>query len=223
MILTILNQEFKLSSKHLSDKFTILSFYIIAVMLFIFAIGVESKIINSTASGIIWLCFLFSSTIAAPNILQHDYEDGSLDQLLLRNSSANSLVFAKFLSYYFFNIFPLIIISPLIAIFLNIQLCAIFAIITTLLIGGAIIAAINIFAACLTLNNSKKSALFLIIALPFTIPTIILSIIAANSVLLENDWGIFLSYSGLLASLCLILLPIFLLASSNVLKLMVKN
>ena len=87
--------------------------YLLLVLTF-FSISLD----NSTSSGyerivpqIIWLACLLVSLINMEALFKEDYEDGTLENIVINSDALEFNVLAKILSYWLFTITPLIIVG----------------------------------------------------------------------------------------------------------------
>ncbi|MEM7445165.1 MAG: heme exporter protein CcmB, partial [Pseudomonadota bacterium] len=66
-----------------ADAGVALAFFIVTVVLFPFGIGPEPEILGRVAAGLIWVAALLATLLSMERLFQADFEDGSLDQLVL--------------------------------------------------------------------------------------------------------------------------------------------
>lgn len=189
-----------------------LGFFIIVVALFPFALGDQSAILSRLGGGIIWIAALLASMLSLPNVFEEDYEDGSLEQLLLAGMMPSVLVSGKMLAHWITTSLPLIAISPLLGLMLGLKGDAISLLMLSLILGTPSLTMIGVMSAALTLGLKKSGAVLALLMLPLTVPVLIFGAIMSNT-----DGGTIDGYSismAILASLLLILLPMTILASA---------
>ena len=81
--LALLKRDLKLAARHGLDSFMVVAFFVLVVTLFPLAVGPEQAILGRIGSGVIWVAALLSAMLSMDRLFQQDYEDGSLDLLVL--------------------------------------------------------------------------------------------------------------------------------------------
>ena len=81
--ITILSRDLKLAYRHGMDSVMVVMFFVIAVVLFPFGVGPEANILARIAAGVIWVAALLASMLSLERLFDTDYEDGSLEILIL--------------------------------------------------------------------------------------------------------------------------------------------
>src|SRR6516225_8206637 len=81
--LAVLARELRLSLRHGADTLAALLFFLLAAALFPLAIGPAPEILGRIAPGIVWVSALLAALLPLDRLFGADFEDGSLDQLLL--------------------------------------------------------------------------------------------------------------------------------------------
>ena len=111
--LSLLRRDLRLALRQGSDSLMIVIFFVVVVVLFPLAIGPEQKILSRVSAGIIWVAALLAAMLSMDRLFETDYDDGSLDLLVLAPHPIEILVLAKVLAHWLTTGLPLIIISPL--------------------------------------------------------------------------------------------------------------
>src|ERR1700760_534183 len=65
------------------DVAVVLAFFVVATVLFPLGIGPETNLLARIAAGILWCAALFAALLSLDRLFAADYEDGTLDLLLL--------------------------------------------------------------------------------------------------------------------------------------------
>ena len=133
--LSLLRRDLRLALRQGSDSLMIVIFFVVVVVLFPLAIGPEQKILSRVSAGIIWVAALLAAMLSMDRLFETDYDDGSLDLLVLAPHPIEILVLAKVLAHWLTTGLPLIIISPLLGIFLHMQPNGLWVMILSLLLG----------------------------------------------------------------------------------------
>src|SRR5688572_12329703 len=95
-----------------------LLFYILAVSLFPLGVGPERELLQSIASGVVWVAALLSVLLALESLFRADFEEGGLELLALSPVPLPLLALAKILAHWLLTGLPLIVLSPLLGMLL---------------------------------------------------------------------------------------------------------
>ena len=93
--MTILARDLKLAYRQGMDSIMIVMFFVIGVALFPFGVGPEANILARFAAGGIWVAALLASMLSLDRLFDADYEDGSLEVLMLQPITLEVAVAAK--------------------------------------------------------------------------------------------------------------------------------
>ncbi len=171
--LTVLKRDLILAMRRKSDVTSTLFFFVVVVSLFPLAIGPELDTLRMIAPGIVWVAALLASMLALDHMFSVDYQDGSLEQLLLTPQPLTVLVMAKVLAHWLITGLPLVMVAPLLGIQYDLSGEAISVLLITLLAGTPALSLIGAIGAALTLGLRGGGVLVSLLVLPLTIPVLI--------------------------------------------------
>jgi heme exporter protein B len=157
-------------------------FFLTVVTLTPFALGPDLALLRKIGPAILWIGALLSSLLALDRLFAADYDDGSLDLLLMGRSSLEFAVAAKALAQWLTTCVPLVIASPVLALFLNLEPIAIGAVMLTLLVGTPALTFIGLIGAALAVVLRRGGLLLPVLVLPLTVPVLIFGVAASNAV-----------------------------------------
>lgn len=189
MFYLILKQTIQLAFRKGGGALGTCAFYIIIVTLFTFALGPENM--QAHAGAVMCVGLLLASVTALPLFYERDYEDGTLEQLLLQPTMLELLVLAKTAGQWVACIVPILIVSPLLAITANLNQEQTIHALLLLFLASPTISALSSIAAALTLGAKRGGLLQALIIMPLYIPVLIF---AASS----GENGAILFLSGML-------------------------
>ena len=115
------------------------------------------------------------------NLYRADFEDGSLEQLLLSPNPLFFLVLAKNISHWLVSGVPVILVSPVLAYMLNLPSQAYGVLVLSLLIGTPIISLLGSIAVALTVGLGSRGLILAVITLPMSVPVLIFGTLAVQS------------------------------------------
>ena len=156
-------------------------FFLIVVTLTPFAIGPDLVLLQRIGPAILWLGALLASLLALDRLFAADHEDGSLDLLLMGSAPLELAVLAKALAHWITTSLPLVIATPLLGLFLNLDATAIGAVALTLLAGTPALTCIGLSGAALSVALRRGGLLLPVLVLPLTVPVLIFGVAASNA------------------------------------------
>jgi heme exporter protein B len=180
----LLARDVRLATRAGGSAVLALAFFAAVTTLVPFGIGSEAKLLARVAGGVVWIAAVLANLLALDRLFQTDYEDGSLDLLALGPLPFEGIAAAKIAAHWLTTGLPLTILSPVLALLLNLPPAAYFALVVSLLIGTPAISAIGGVAAALTLSVRRGGLLLPLLVLPLLTPVVIFG---AGAVLTELD------------------------------------
>lgn len=208
----LVKRELGMAFRRSSNILNPLGFFIITVSLFPFALGDQSGILPKLGGGILWMAALLASMMSFPHVFEEDYEDGSLEQLLLSGMMPSTLIFGKMVAHWVTASLPLIVMSPFLGLMLGMGWSSIYGLMLSLILGTPSLTLIGIMTASLTVGLRKSGAVLALLMLPLTVPILIFGSIMVISH--EADRNSYLMSITMLGSLLLVFLPVTILASA---------
>ena len=170
---TLLKRDLTLSQRHSSDWLNPLVFFVIVVTLFPLGVGPDGELLRQIAPGVIWVAALLATLLALDSLFRDDFIDGSLEQLLLSPHPLPILVMAKTLAHWLVSGLPLVLLSPVLALLMQLPLKALPALLMSLVLGTLCLSLIGSIGAALTVGLQRGGVLLSLLVLPLFIPVLI--------------------------------------------------
>jgi heme exporter protein B len=164
-------------------------FFLIVVTLTPFAIGPDLVLLKRIGPAILWIGALLASLLALDRLFAADHEDGSLDLLLMGSTPLELTVLTKALAHWITTGLPLVIATPLLGLFLNLEPQAIGAVALTLLAGTPALTCIGLIGAALSVALRRGGLLLPVLVLPLTVPVLIFGVAASNAAITGSGFG----------------------------------
>ena len=200
---TLLARDLRLVLRRPGDVGVVLAFFVVATVLFPLGIGPETNVLARIAAGVLWCAALFAALLSLERLFAADYEDGTLDLLLLAPWPLELAALAKCLAHWIVTGLPLSLLAPVLGIAFGLDGPSLLALGATLLVGTPTLSLIGGLAAALTLGARKSGALLALLALPLCVPTLIFGAGAIEA--LAAGEGI-VTHVAILAALALVAL-----------------
>ncbi len=167
-------RDFKLVIKGSNETLAAIMFYVLAIIMFPLSSGTETDLLSKIAGGAIWMAALFSSLLSLDRMLRSDFEDGSLELMVLSKMSLESIIMAKCLSHWLTNGLPLVVLSPILCIIIGLDFSYWWILLLTLLIGTPSLTLIGATPAALSCVIGKGGVITAMVMLPLMLPILIL-------------------------------------------------
>jgi len=156
-------------------------FFLIVVVLMPFAIGPDLALLARIGPAILWLGALLASLLTLDRLLAADHEDGSLDLILMAETPLELAVAAKAAAHWLTTGLPLVVATPLLGLFLNLDGRTGLAVALTLLAGTPALTFIGLIGAALSVTLRRGGLLLAVLVLPLTVPVLIFGVSASNA------------------------------------------
>ncbi|TCW00374.1 heme exporter protein CcmB [Biostraticola tofi] len=207
MFWLIVRRELLLARRNRSEILNPLWFFLMVVTLFPLAIGPDPAILRRIAPGIIWVAALLACLLSLERLFQEDRLDGSLEQLLLLPQPMPITVLAKVCAHWLVTGLPLLLLSPLAALFLSLDLTTWWTMALTLLLGTPTLSLLGAIGAGLTVGLRKGGVLLSLLLLPLFVPVLIFATAAIDNASLGLPVDGYLAILGALLAGSLTLTP----------------
>lgn len=217
--IALLKRDLMLSYRHRNELLNPLLFFVIVVTLFPLGTSPEKQLLQTMAPGVIWVAALLAAMLSLDSLFKSDYEDGTLEQMMLSHHSNAVLVLAKIISHWLVTGVPIILMAPLLGLFMFMPIEGIKTLMLTLLLGTPILSLVGAIGMGLTLGLNRGGMLLSLLVLPLYIPVLIFSANAVDASLAGLEIKGQLYFLGALLVLSITLAPI---ATATALKISVE-
>jgi len=156
-----------------ADVLATVFFFIIVTSLFPLGIGPERETLRAIAPGVVWVAALLASMLSLGRIFGNDYQDGTLEQLILTPQSTYLVVMAKVLAHWVVSEIPLVVIAPVLGLQFGLSQNTLLTVMVSLLLGTPVLSVIGSIGAALTLGLRAANVLVALLVLPLYIPVLI--------------------------------------------------
>ena len=169
----LFRRDLRLALRQGGDTGLVLGFFVLAVVLFPLGVGPEPAMLQRIGAGIVWVAALLAALLSLDRLFEADHRDGSLDLLALSEMPLELAVLAKCAAHWVATGLPLAVISPLLALFVNLDPAAIPTLFFSLLTGTPALSLIGSVAAALTLGARRQGIVLSILVLPLYVPPLV--------------------------------------------------
>jgi heme exporter protein B len=175
----IIRRDLILALRRRSEIANPLLFFILVITLFPLGIGAQPHLLQAIAPGIIWVSALLAAMLSLDSLFRSDFDDGSLEQILLSAHPSSLLVLAKIIAHWLVTGLPLLFVAPLLAVLLGMPSHSIGILLLTLLLGTPVLSLIGAIGVALTVGLRRGGMILSLLVLPLYVPVLIF---ASNAV-----------------------------------------
>jgi heme exporter protein B len=184
-----------------------LVFFLIGVALFPLGVGPGPNTLSIIASGVLWVLALLSILLAMDNLFRRDFDDGTLEQLVLHSDPLFVGVLSKVVAHWLVTGLPLTIVAPVAAVLLYLPGHAVGTLVVTLLLGTPLLSLIGAIGAALTVGLRRGGLLLALMILPLYVPALILGAGAVSAITDGLDPSAQIKWLAAMLGLALTLAP----------------
>ena len=169
----IIARDLRIALRRRADTLAALIFFVMVVSLFPLGVGPEAQLLRTMAPGVVWVAALLASMLSLSRLFADDYQDGTLEQMLLSSHPLALLVLGKIVAHWLASGLLLALVSPLLALQFDLSPAATGVLIVSLLLGTPVLSLIGAIGAALTVGLRGASVLLSLLVLPLCIPVLI--------------------------------------------------
>jgi len=193
-----------------------LLFFAMVVALFPLGLGPAPDQLASFAPGILWIIALLSNLLTSDAVFRSDFEDGSLEQLLLAPQPLFISVLAYIGAHWLITGLLLALVSPVFALMLNLPGSAVATLVLSLLLGTGVLSLVGCIGAALTVGLKRGGMLISLLILPLYMPVLIFGSAAVKAAVTGVPAGPYLAILGAMLCLAIALAPLAIAAGLRI-------
>lgn len=155
-------------------------FFAGAAMLVPFTVGSNGDQLAAIGTGVLWVALALASLVSMERLFQADLEDGALDLWAQEETPLFLIAAAKILAHWLVSGLPLVLLTPLIGLTLQIPADQLLPAMLAYGLGGLAFFLWGGVAGALAASVPRGGLLIALLALPLFIPTAIFGAMAAE-------------------------------------------
>lgn len=179
--LDLLRRDLMLAMRRRSELANPLLFFVMVIVLFPLGVGAEPQLLEQMSAGVVWVAALLAALLTLDSIFRSDFEDGTLEQILIGAHPVSLLVLAKVIAHWLVTGLPLLLVAPVLATFLGMNPDAIGALMLSLLLGTPVLSLIGSIGVALTVGLRRGGVILSLLVLPLYVPVLIFGAAAVDS------------------------------------------
>lgn len=182
-------------------------FFAVIAVLFPLSANPDAETLKLLGPGVLWVGALLSTVLSLGPLLRSDFDDGALEQMLVSPHPLPALVVAKVSAHWLVTGLPLIAVSPVLALLLNLPSQALPVLLLSLALGTPVLSFVGAIGVALTVGLRGGGMLLALLVLPLYVPVLIFGASAVHAAVFQLDPGGQLFLLGALLALAATLAP----------------
>ena len=174
-------RDMMLAMRHPGETMLVVAFFVLVASLFPLGVGADPQLLQRIGPGVIWVCALLAAFLSMPGLVEGDYADGSLEQMILSPHPVASLASGKIAAHWVMSGLPLTALSPFLGLQYGLAPDTLATLAASLLIGTPVLSLLGAACASLALGARGGGVLLALLALPLFVPVLIFGAGAADA------------------------------------------
>ena len=204
----LIRRDLTLVWRRRGDALNPILFALIVVAMFPLALGPEPENLRRIAAGVIFVATLLAGLLALDTLFRGDYEDGSLEQLVLSPHPLSLLLACKIGVHWLTTALPLLVVTPLLGEFLNLADNVRGVLMIALLLSTPLLSLLGATCVALTVGMHRSGMLLALLVLPLYVPVLIFGAGACNAAQAGALYAAPLLWLGAALVLAVVLAPL---------------
>lgn len=173
IFLRAFKRDLKLAFRNTGQWLNPVLFFVIVVTLFPLGVGPGPNMLATIAPGILWVSALLAMMLSLDALFANDFRDGTLEQMVLSGHPLSVVVIGKVMAHWVSSGLPLVILSPLLGLLMQLPEGAYLVLAGSLLLGTLSLSFIGAIGAALIVSVNQGGVLLSLLVLPLTVPVLI--------------------------------------------------
>lgn len=219
-MVAVFMRDLRVAFRQRQDLLNPLLFFVMVVTLFPLGVSPEVEFLRQSGAGILWVAALLSVLLSLDHLFRHDFDDGTLEQLVLQPQPLFALVLAKTVAHWILTGLPLVVLTPVLGIMVHLDGNSIAVLCLTLLIGTPVLSLIGSIGAALTLGLRSAGVLLSLLIIPLYIPVLIFG---TGTVAAASEGSPVAGYLALMGAFLVLAVTLAPFASAAALRISLSN
>ncbi len=172
-IRSVFARDLRVALRRRADSLAALAFFVMVASLFPLGVGPEAALLRSMGPGVLWVAALLACLLTLPRLFADDYQDGTLEQLLLAAQPLPLLVLAKVAAHWVVAGLPLVLVAPLLGLQFGLSVGTAGVLMLSLLLGTPVLSLVGAVGSALTVGLRGAGLLLPLLTLPLYAPVLI--------------------------------------------------
>jgi heme exporter protein B len=176
-----IGRDLTLALRHPGETLLVIAFFVLVASLFPMGVGADPQLLLRVGPGVIWVCAVLAAFLSLPALFASDYQDGTLEQMMLSPQPMPGWVCGKVAAHWLVSGLPLTVLSPLLGLQYGLQPDTLAALAAALALGTPVLSLLGGACTALVLGARGGGTLLALLALPLFVPVLIFGAGAAEA------------------------------------------
>jgi heme exporter protein B len=177
----VVRRELRRAARSQSEALYPLIFFVLAVVLYPFALGPDPTLLARVAAGVVWVAALLAASLSLDTLFRNDYGDGSLELVVLSGAPLAIVALAKASAHWLLSGLPILLLAVPLALALELDGTTLVILLASLALGSACMSLIGTAVSALTVGLRGGGMLLAMLILPLYIPLLIFGAAATSN------------------------------------------
>lgn len=173
MLTELLRRELLIAWRRPGEAATPVVFFLVTSMLFPLGLTPDPNLLRPLGPGVIWVVAFLAEMLGLQRLFRADFEDGTLEQLLLTPRPLTLVILAKAAGHWLVTGLPVVVGGGVVAAMLFMPPRGIGIVMAGLLLGTPILTLLATVVAALTVSLRQAAILAPVLILPLATPVLI--------------------------------------------------
>lgn len=178
-MLALAGRDLRLAYRRPGEMLMPAMFFVLVTTLFPLGLSPQPELLRTIAPGVVWVAALLAGLIGQESLFKSDYEDGSLEQLVLSPVPLTLIAVTRVTTHWLVTGLPVVILAPLMSLLMDYPTQAMGCLILSLVLGTCTLSLLGAVGAALTVGLRQGGMLMPILVLPLAVPVLIFGAQAA--------------------------------------------
>ena len=176
-------RDLKLGFRQRSEILTPLMFLVLVCTLFPLGLGPDPQRLAEISAGVVWIAALLSAMLSLNHLFTDDFNDGTLEQLVLSPHPLPWLMLSKIIAHWVVSGLPIAVIAPVLAVAYHLPTQGVAMLFVTLLLGTPTLSLLGAIGVALTVGLRRGGMFLALLVLPLFVPVLIFATAGVVSVI----------------------------------------
>jgi heme exporter protein B len=186
-MLALIKRDFALARSQGGGLGAALGFILSVMVLVPLALGPDQALLSRLAPGMMWLTLLLSVLLTADRMFQQDYEDGSLELMMMGRLPFELVTFTKAIAHWLTVSLPLSLVAPPLGLMLSLDVDQLPMLWISMVTGSLALSMLASIGGAVTAGLRRGGLLVSLLILPLYVPVLIFGVAATTASLGPNS------------------------------------
>ena len=151
----VVRRDLTLALRRRAETLNPVLFYAVIVSVFTLGLEAERSLLQAIGPGVVWLGAVLAALLSLEGMFRTDFQDGTLEQMVLSGMPLSALVLAKVLAHWLVTGLPLVVAAPVLGSMMALPADANWALAASLALGTPALSVVGAVGVAVTLGLAR--------------------------------------------------------------------